>query len=81
MAITAPLVNAKVEDHFTKHADVYDPLIKKHEILLLGEGGDNGICKDVNEIKNGFKTIKSVGVGIIIVVGADLATRLMSIVK
>ena len=81
MGVTAPIVNAKVEDHFTKHADVYDPLLKKHEELLLGEKGDNGICSDVKKIVDGFKDIKKLGYAVILAIVLDFVSRIMSIVK
>jgi hypothetical protein len=42
--ITAPLVDAKLEDHITKHRDVYDPRSEKMHKTLYGETGVNGLA-------------------------------------
>ena len=55
--ITAPYVDAKVEDHLTKHKDVYDITLNSLEILLLGEKRDNGLCKTVSVLEGFYKDI------------------------
>jgi len=57
MAITAPIVNAKVEDHLTKHIDVYDKMLTRHDELLVGEKSDNGLCKTVSILEGFYKGI------------------------
>lgn len=77
--ITAPKVMAVLDDHLTKHEDIFIPMLKKHEKTLYGADGDDGLCFDVREIVNGFKTIKGVGVAVVIAIVVDLITRLISI--
>jgi hypothetical protein len=79
--ITAPYVNDKLEEHIIKHNDVYWPMLKKHDELLVGPKGDDGICFDVREIVNGFKTIKNLGYAVITAIVIDTVTRLMSLPK
>ena len=79
--ITAPYVNAKVEDHLTKHKDVYDKMLNQHDKTLYGPDGDNGMCFDVKEIMRGFKTIKNLGYAVILAIVLDFVSRIMSIVK
>ena len=73
--ITAPFVNGRVEDHITKHKDVYDKKLCRHEVALFGEHGNDGITFDVREIVNGFKTIKGVGYAVLVTIVVDIATR------
>ena len=73
--ITAPLVKGIIDDHLTKHKDVYDDKLDKHEIVLFGKDGDNGMVYSVREIVNGFKTIKGVGYAVLVTVAVDIATR------
>lgn len=77
--ITAPKVMAVFDDHLTKHEDIFIPMLKKHEKTLYGPDGDDGLCFDVREIVNGFKTIKGVGIAVVIAIVVDLVTRLISI--
>ena len=73
--ITAPYVNGKLDDHLTKHEDIFYPMLKKHDKTLYGPDGDDGICFDVREIVNGFKTIKGVGYAVLVTIVVDIATR------
>lgn len=77
--ITAPKLMAVLDDHLTKHEDIFIPMLKKHEKTLYGPDGDDGLCFDVREIVNGFKTIKGVGIAVVIAIVVDLVTRLISI--
>jgi hypothetical protein len=79
--ITAPYVNDKLEEHIIKHNDVYWPMLKKHDELLVGPKGDDGICFDVKEIMKGFKTIEKLGYAVIVMILLDFVTRVMSIGK
>jgi len=40
------------DDHLQRHEDVYDPMAKKHEKLLLGEDGSDGMVRTINNIQN-----------------------------
>ncbi|MCJ7826455.1 hypothetical protein MUP56_02465 [Patescibacteria group bacterium] len=55
--ITAQLVNTKLDKHLEKHEDVYDKALDRHEILLLGEKSDTGLCKMVNILEGFYKGI------------------------
>ena len=78
--ITAPLVNAKLDKHLTKHEEICDPMLKNHDIILFGERGNDGMSYDVREIIKGFKTIKGVGYALLIAIATDIITRIMNIV-
>lgn len=73
--ITAPKVKGIIDDHITRHNEVYDVKLKRHDIALYGEKGDDGMVYDVREIVNGFKTIKGVGYAVLVTVAVDIATR------
>ena len=45
------------DDHIQRHDDVYDPTLQKHEILLVGERGDNGMVLANKEIQIALKSI------------------------
>jgi hypothetical protein len=64
--ITATLVNARQDDHEQKHADLLDPMLKNLDAVVFGEKHDNGLCADVKEIKNGYATMRSIGIAILI---------------
>jgi hypothetical protein len=44
-------------DHIKKHDDVLDPMLKRHDNVLFGEKGDNGLCLEVKQLSNSIKTI------------------------
>ena len=79
--ITAPYVNGKLDDHLTKHDDLYWPMLKRHDKTLYGPDGDDGLCFEVKQIVNGFKTIKNLGYAVIVAIVIDLVTRLMNLPK
>ena len=79
--ITAPYVNEKIDEHLTKHTDVYWPMLSRHEKTLYGPDGDDGICFDVREIMKGFKTIERLGYAVIVAILLDFVSRVMSIGK
>ena len=64
--ITAPIVKAELDNHLDWHRDVGDKMLNRHDILLIGKDGGNGLCSDVKEIKNGYATMKGIGVAILI---------------
>ena len=47
--VTAPLVKGIIDDRLTKHADVYDKTILRHDILLVGEKGDDGYNNEIQD--------------------------------
>ena len=77
--ITATAVKGELDDHIDKHKDIYLPMLKKHDKTLYGPDGDDGLCFDVREMVNGFKTFKGVGVAVVIAIVVDLITRLMGL--
>ena len=64
--VTAPAISARLDDHLQKHDDLYWPMLKNLDTVVLGEKHDNGICADVREIKAGYATMKSIGMAILI---------------
>ena len=71
--VTAKEVANVMEDHLIKHGDVFDPMLKKHDYCLYGEKGDNGMVKDMNEVKAGYGTMKAIGIAIFIALLANIA--------
>ena len=53
MAVTRPTLY----EHIKKHEDVFDPMLKRHDQVLFGEKGDNGLCLEVKQLANSIKTI------------------------
>ena len=45
--ITAGKVNEVLVDHLTRHKDVIDPILDRHDKLLYGEKHDNGMVKQM----------------------------------
>ena len=76
--ITASVVNAKLDDHLQRHVDVYDPMLKNHKDLLVGEKGDDGICGDIRLIKATIKRIENIETAIFLAV---LTAIIVSLVK
>jgi uncharacterized protein (UPF0216 family) len=42
--------NEKVSDHFQRHEEVLDPMLKRHDKVLFGEDGDDGIVFDIKQL-------------------------------
>jgi hypothetical protein len=38
------------DDHMQRHADVFDPTLKKHDRTLYGEHGDDGMTFNMKEV-------------------------------
>jgi hypothetical protein len=49
--------SGRLDDHLQKHEDVYDPTIKRNTNLLVGEKGDNGMCKSITLIEKNIELI------------------------
>ena len=73
--ISARQVLDRLDSHLQKHGDLYDKLLNKHEVILFGEEGDNGIVFDVKSIVQKLDTLKVIGVGVIIAIIADIVLR------
>ena len=85
--VTAPLVKGIVDDHITKHRDVYDRKLHKHEVALFGERGDNGIVHTqqemsfiINSIKEKLDGLNKIGIALILVISTELIIRVMNLV-
>ena len=80
--VTAPLVKGFVDDHITKHKDVYDKMMVRHEVLLVGEKGDDGLCLVANNHETRIENIEKIGDkidkakwAVIIAAAADIVSR------
>ena len=69
----------ELEDHKNWHRDVGNPMLEKHDRLLIGPDGNDGLCLEVSKIVDGFKTIRNLGYGVIAAIVIDLVTRLMNL--
>lgn len=76
--ITASIVSGRLDDHLQKHADVHDPMLRNLDSVVFGEKHDNGLCADVNEIKRGYATMRTIGIAILI---ALLGNILVTFIK
>jgi len=45
--LTATIVKTELDDHITKHRDVYDPRSEKMHKTLYGERGTNGLAGQI----------------------------------
>ena len=64
-------------NHIHKHADVLDPKLLRHDVVLFGERGDNGLVSKISHLGDSMDRIegginKVLWVVIIAVVGALL---------
>ena len=73
--ISARQVLDRVDNHLQKHEDVYDKTLIRHEKILFGPEGGNGIVFDVKSIVQKLDTLKAIGVGVIIAIIADIVLR------
>ena len=64
--VTAPKVMDALHDHLAFHQNKVDPKLHNHHVILFGEKGDGGMCADVREIKQGYATMKGIGVAILV---------------
>lgn len=47
-----------LDDHLQRHADVFNPTLKKHERTLFGEHGNDGLVTTIAVMQEGYKDIK-----------------------
>ena len=55
--ITAGKVNDVLVDHLTRHKEVTDPMLDRHDKLLYGEKHDNGMVKKINDFDKCFDDV------------------------
>jgi len=46
-----------IDDHLQRHDDKYDPMLNRHDRLLYGEHGDDGMVLANKEIQIALKSI------------------------
>ena len=54
-------VLGKLDNHLQRHSDKYDSMLERHDIILFGKDGDNGITSEVKEmskLKDDIKSLK-----------------------
>ncbi len=73
--ITASKVNESLKDHLQRHEDIYDPMLKNHQVILFGEKNDDGLCRDVQDAVKMRKDIKDLK---LMVIGAILLQVIMA---
>jgi len=52
------LPDEDLKDHLQRHEDVYDKLIERNSRLLVGDNGDNGLCKSMTLMQESLKQIE-----------------------
>ena len=84
--ITAPLVKGIIDDHLTRHKDVYNKKICKHERALFGESGDDGLVYSQKEtnmnitiIKEKLDTMNKLGCAVTIAVATELVIKVTNL--
>ena len=63
--MTAPKVHSELCKHLQRHEDKLDSKLHRHDILLVGEDGNEGMVADVRDIKKGYATMKGIGLAIL----------------
>jgi len=59
-------VLGKLDNHLQRHSDKLDPMLERHDIILFGKDGDNGITSEVKEmskLKDDIKSLKWLLIG------------------
>lgn len=59
--ITAGRVNDALKDHLQEHEQVLNPMLKNHQVLLVGEKGDNGLCFTTKEHEKRIADLEKIG--------------------
>lgn len=59
--ITAGRVNDALKDHLQEHEQVLNPMLKNHQVLLVGEKGDNGLCFTSKDHEKRIVNLEKVG--------------------
>lgn len=59
--ITASKVNETLKDHLQEHAQVFNPMLKNHNDLLVGERGDNGLCFTAKDHEKRIADLEKIG--------------------
>jgi len=64
-------------NHIQRHGDVLDPKLLRHDIILFGEQGDNGLVRQIDKMSDSLAKIESginrvLWVVILAVIGAVL---------
>ena len=82
--ITAPRVFADLQRHIQKHDDKYDPKLHRHDILLVGQDGDNGLCSDLKDLNKRLRDLEKIkaelsGVkwAVVIAIAVNVALRFL----
>jgi len=65
------------DDHMQRHADVLDPLLRKHDRTLYGEHGDDGIVFDVKQVVRLYKKIDSLTAAVVVAILVEIALRFL----
>lgn len=65
------------DDHLQRHADVFDPLLKKHDRTLYGEHGDDGMVFDVKQIMRLYKKVDTLTAAVVVAILVEIALRFL----
>lgn len=59
--LTAPRVKNLLDDHLLVHEKNYDKTLNRHEVILFGEKGDNGLCSKSKDHETRIENLEKVG--------------------
>ena len=48
-----------IDAHITRHKDVIDPMVTKHNIVLFGPNGDDGLAHRMNNVSDSLEKIEA----------------------
>ena len=76
-------VLGRLQNHLQKHDDKYDIALDRHELVLYGEKGDNGLCArakdherrimDIEKVRDEIRQVKwAVVIEVLVLMGAYL---------
>jgi hypothetical protein len=84
--ITAPRVYGELQKHIQKHDDKYDPKMHRHDILLVGQDGDDGLCSDIRDLNKRLQDLEKIkaelsGVkwAVVVAVAVNIALRFLPV--
>ena len=70
-------VLARLQNHIQRHTDKCDPMLERHDIILFGELGDNGIVREIQEMSKLKTDIKQLKWLLITAVAIEIAMRFL----
>ena len=63
-------VLGKIDNHLQRHGDKYDDMLERHDLILFGKDGDDGITsevRDMSKLKKDIHDLKWILLGAVVI--------------